>query len=166
MDNLSNDQHPPPEQDICYSGWTQWQIVTKPTVSIRVHSWWCTFCGFGQTYPSLWASQVAQWQRICLPIQEIQEIQVWSLGWEELLEKEMAAYSSIIAWRIPWQRSLGATVHGVAESDRTEPSENTHTCIITLQHSVFTALKILCAPPVYLSIPANPWQLLIFLLSP
>ena len=24
------------------------------------------------------------------------------LGWEDPLEKEMATYSSILAWRIPW----------------------------------------------------------------
>ena len=28
--------------------------------------------------------------------------QVWSLGWEDPLEKEMATHSSILAWRIPW----------------------------------------------------------------
>ena len=27
---------------------------------------------------------------------------VQSLGWEDLLEKEMATHSSILAWRIPW----------------------------------------------------------------
>ena len=31
----------------------------------------------------------------------MQEIQVRSLGWEDLLEEEMAAHSSIFAWRIP-----------------------------------------------------------------
>ena len=25
-----------------------------------------------------------------------------SLGWEDLLEEEMATHSSILAWRIPW----------------------------------------------------------------
>ena len=25
-----------------------------------------------------------------------------SLGWEDLLEKEMATHSSILAWKIPW----------------------------------------------------------------
>ena len=30
-----------------------------------------------------------------------QEMQFQSLGWEELLEKEMATYSSVLAWRIP-----------------------------------------------------------------
>ena len=32
--------------------------------------------------------------RICLPVQEPQEMQFRSLGWEELLEKSMATYSS------------------------------------------------------------------------
>ena len=32
----------------------------------------------------------------------IQETQVRSLGWEDPLEKEMAAHSSILAWKIPW----------------------------------------------------------------
>ena len=30
------------------------------------------------------------------------EILVWSLGWEDPLEKEMATHSSILAWRTPW----------------------------------------------------------------
>ena len=32
----------------------------------------------------------------------MQEVQFWSLGWEDPLEKEMATHSSILAWRIPW----------------------------------------------------------------
>ena len=31
-----------------------------------------------------------------------QKTQVQSLGWEDPLEKEMAAHSSILAWKIPW----------------------------------------------------------------
>ena len=34
-------------------------------------------------------------------MQETQETQVPSLGWEDPLEKEMATYSSILAWEIP-----------------------------------------------------------------
>ena len=30
------------------------------------------------------------------------EIQVQSLSWEDLLEKEMATHSNIHAWKIPW----------------------------------------------------------------
>ena len=36
----------------------------------------------------------------CLPT--MWETRVQSLGWEDLLEKEMATHSSIPAWRIPW----------------------------------------------------------------
>ena len=32
----------------------------------------------------------------------MRETQVQSLGWEDLLEKEMATHSSILAWKIPW----------------------------------------------------------------
>ena len=32
----------------------------------------------------------------------MQEMQVPSLGQEDLLEKEIAIYSNILAWRIPW----------------------------------------------------------------
>ena len=28
-------------------------------------------------------------------------------GWEDLLEKEMATHSSILAWRIPWTEEPG-----------------------------------------------------------
>ena len=45
---------------------------------------------------------MAEWQRIHLPMQEVQEIRVQSLGWEDLLEKGVATHSSILAWRIPW----------------------------------------------------------------
>ena len=31
----------------------------------------------------------------------MQEIRVQSLGWEDLLEKETATHSSILAWKIP-----------------------------------------------------------------
>ena len=35
------------------------------------------------------------------------ETWVQSLGWEDLLEEGMAAYSSILAWRIPWTEEPG-----------------------------------------------------------
>ena len=37
----------------------------------------------------------------------LQETQVWSLGQEDPLEKEMEAHSSILAWRIPWIEEPG-----------------------------------------------------------
>ena len=32
----------------------------------------------------------------------MRETRVWTPGWEDLLEKEMATHSSILAWKIPW----------------------------------------------------------------
>ena len=37
----------------------------------------------------------------------MQEIQVWSLGQEDPLEKGMAIHSSILAWRTPWTEEPG-----------------------------------------------------------
>ena len=36
----------------------------------------------------------------------MQETQVRSLDWEDPLENEMATYSSILVWKIQWQRRL------------------------------------------------------------
>ena len=46
----------------------------------------CGFPGnsYGKSLPAMW------------------ETQVWSLGWEDSLEKEMATHSSILVWKIPW----------------------------------------------------------------
>ena len=54
-----------------------------------------------------------------LAVQEIQEIQF--LGQEDPLEKEMATYSSIRAWEIPWTEEPGGLQFmGSQESDMTE----------------------------------------------
>ena len=47
----------------------------------------------------------------------MQETWVRFLGWEDLLEKEMATHSSVLAWRIPgtgW--ASWAAVYGVVQS--------------------------------------------------
>ena len=52
----------------------------------------------------------------------MQDIWVWSLGWEDPLEKGMATYSSILAWETPWTEEPG-TLHspsGHKESDTTK----------------------------------------------
>ena len=60
-------------------------------------------CGVGEDFESplscKGASLVAQTVK-CLPA--MWEIWVRSLGWEDPLEKEMAAHSSTLAWKIPW----------------------------------------------------------------
>ena len=46
----------------------------------------------------------------------MQETRAQSPGWEDPLQKEVATYSSILAWRILWTEEPGElhTVHGVA----------------------------------------------------
>ena len=82
------------------------------------HEQWCVHCrcavatGPSLTTPirrhpaphsrvPLQASQVAQWWRTCLPVQETQETQVWSLGQEDPLKERMVTHSSTLAWRTP-----------------------------------------------------------------
>ena len=44
----------------------------------------------------------------CLPtMPTMWETRVQSLAWEDLLEKEMATHSSILAWKIPWMVEPG-----------------------------------------------------------
>ena len=40
-------------------------------------------------------------------MQETWEIWVWSLCWQDPLEKGMATHSSVLAWRIPWREEHG-----------------------------------------------------------
>ena len=59
-----------------------------------------------------WASLVVQYKNS--PAN--QETQVWSLSQEDPLEWEVASYSSILAWEIPWTVEPGGTmVHGVTK---------------------------------------------------
>ena len=50
---------------------------------------------------------MGQWWRICLPMQEMQEMWVWSLSQDDPLEEEMAICSSILAWKIPHTEEPG-----------------------------------------------------------
>ena len=47
-------------------------------------------------------------KKICLQCRRCrQEMQVLSLGKEDLLEEEMTTHSSILAWEIPWAEEPG-----------------------------------------------------------
>ena len=48
----------------------------------------------------------------------MQETQVRSLGQEDILEKEMAAHSSILAWKIPWTEEPGGLRPGARKRVR------------------------------------------------
>ena len=51
-----------------------------------------------------WASLVAQ---LVKNPPAIWETWVLSLGWEDPLKKEMATYSSTLAWKVPWMKEPG-----------------------------------------------------------
>ena len=51
---------------------------------------------------------------------------VLSLGMEDTLEKEMAAHSSILAWRIPWTKEPGGLQS--MGSQRVRQDGGTHIC--------------------------------------
>ena len=71
--------------------------MCTPDTNIRLYVNYTTILK-NSSYPTQ-ALLVAQ--RVeCLP--EVWEIWVRSLGKEDPLEKEMATYSTILAWKIPW----------------------------------------------------------------
>ena len=57
--------------------------------------------GEGIGYP-LQYSQASLVAKLVKNLPAMQETWVWSLGWEEPLEKGKAPHSSILAWRVPW----------------------------------------------------------------
>ena len=76
----------------------------------------------------------------------MQETQIQSLGWEDLLEKEMATHSSTLTWETHGERSLaGYNPKGHKESEMTEQLSTAHTekggsliqSFVTWNYSVF-----------------------------
>ena len=49
----------------------------------------------------------------------MQEMQVWFPGQEDLVEKEMATHSSILAWEIPWTEKPGGLHSMGSQKSRT-----------------------------------------------
>ena len=71
---------------------------------------------------------MAQWVKNSPSVQETQGTWVQSLGQEDPLEEGMATHSSILAWRIPWLKSLvDYSPWGHKEWDMTKRFLFTHT---------------------------------------
>ena len=51
------------------------------------------------------------------------EIQVWSLSWEDSLEKKMATHSGILAWEIPWTEDPGEVQYIGLQKSQTQLSD-------------------------------------------
>ena len=65
----------------------------------------------------------------------MQETQVLSLGWEDPLEEEMATYSSIFAWRIPWTEEPGRLQYMGLQKSWTRLSDS-HSLIISYWYNI------------------------------
>ena len=61
--------------------------------------------------------------------QEPQEMQVWSLGWEDPLEEGMATHSSVIASRISWTEKTDGLQSIGSQSQTWLNQLSTHACI-------------------------------------
>ena len=70
---------------------------------------------FVGSFPRRWASLAAQMVK---NLPAMQETWVQSLSKEDPLKKEMAALSSVLAWRIPWTEEPSPQSH--KESDTTK----------------------------------------------
>ena len=70
----------------------------------------------------------------------MQETWVWSLGQEDLLEKEMATHSSILAWRVPWTEEPGQQpsmrLQRVRHSLETKQLQQQEDCSTTLSKNI------------------------------
>ena len=65
------------------------------------------------------------------PMQKTQETKVRFLCWEYPLEEEMATYSSILAWKIPWAEEPGGLHSKGSQNSWTRLSTYTHMRIIS-----------------------------------
>ena len=59
-------------------------------------------------------------------MKEMQEMPVWSLGWEDFLEKEMGTHSSILAWIILWTEEPGGLLSMVSWRGKYDCVTNFH----------------------------------------
>ena len=57
----------------------------------------------------VYIKQLIDWRHIKTGknLSATRETWVWSLGWEDPLEKGMATHSSFLAWKIPWSEEPG-----------------------------------------------------------
>ena len=97
-------------------------VLLKPGLENFEHyfecNWWVRWVQLCGSLSVLWhclSSLVAQTVK---RLSTMRETQVWSLGWEDPLEKEMATHSRILSWKVP------CTEEPCKKSDRTEDTYN------------------------------------------
>ena len=94
----------------------------------------------------IYTSLVAQRVRL-LPT--MRESRVWSLGWEDPLEKEMATHSHVLAWKIPWMKEPGRLQSMGLKRVGHDWATSLHFTSFRIFHSIFffkgSHLEIKCA---------------------
>ena len=107
-----------------------WWVFSVQEEIMRAHLCWALSCRTLPTGPWThgrpahyfetkfgldWASLMAQMVK---NLPAMQETWVWTLGWEDSLEKGMATHTSILAWRIPWTEEPGRLQPMGSQTDR------------------------------------------------
>ena len=82
----------------------------------------------------------------------MQEMQVWSLGWEDPLEKEMATHSSVLAWKIPWTEESGG-LHSIG-SYRIRHNKSDLACMLSINGNSIAIIIVIQFISVAQSCPA------------
>ena len=93
-----------------YSTDHHWHVITLKSIPVSLTSLlnsWFIICSSLQGFPGGTSGKKKKKKKIHLLMQEMQETWVPFLGREDLLEEEMATYSSSFAWRIPWTEEPG-----------------------------------------------------------
>ena len=109
---------------MCWKHPERFEIILLPGAHPQTLPW---LAGGGPRHWHFFSPQEMLGERTSLVAQivkrlpTIRETWVWSLGWEDPLEKEMATHSSSVAWKSRGRRSLvGYSLWGRKESDTTE----------------------------------------------
>ena len=79
----------------------------------------------------------------------MQKTRIWSLSWEDPLEKRMTSHSSILVWRIPWTEELGRM-----QSMGSQRVGHNWVTSLSLSCIVFTVLRQVPSRPIF-------WRVLI-----
>ena len=90
----------------------------------------------------------------------MRETWVQSLGWEDLLEKEMATHSSIFAWKIPWTEKPGRLQSvGLQRVRHDFTFTLDHLRIINMKYfiSLSFMLVVVVQSPCHVRIFVTPW---------
>ena len=85
-------------------------------------------------------------------MQEMEEVWVWSLGWDNPLEEGMATHSSILAWGIPWTEEPGGLQSMRLQRLRKEGSDLAVSDLIEVKWSEMKSLS-------RVRLFATPWTL-------